>query len=101
MSDFTADAETLDAQGNLHLRIAQFYRNLVEHVQAQGCLIVAEFERVQDINFASQYQLWLNTAGFEQLEQEAKLHDTWADYFFELARQVRQAENMFSIGYLV
>jgi len=92
MTDFTADADTLDTQGSLHEQIAQFYRNLAEQVQAQGYRIVEEFLRVQDSDDASQYQLWLNTAGFDQLEHEATLHETWARYFFDLARQVREAE---------
>lgn len=96
MSDFTADADALDSQGILHSQIAQFYRNLAEQVQTQGSRIVAEFQRVQNTEYADQYQSWLGSAGFDQLEHEAKLHDTWAQYFFDLAQQVREAERVFS-----
>lgn len=96
MSDFTADADTLDNQGLLHSQIAQFYRNLAEQVQSQGGKIVAEFQRVQNTEYAGQYQSWLGTASFDQLQHEANLHDTWAQYFFDLAQQVRQAENVLS-----
>jgi uncharacterized lipoprotein YddW (UPF0748 family) len=96
MSDFTADADTLDNQGLLHSQMAQFYRNLADQVQSQGGKIVAEFERVQNTDYASQYQSWLNTLGSDQLQHEASLHDTWAQYFFDLAQQIREAENAFS-----
>lgn len=96
MSDFTADADTLDNQGLLHSQMAQFYRSLAEQVQSQGSKIVAEFQRVQNTDYASQYQSWLSSLGSDQLQHEASLHDTWAQYFFDLAQQIREAENALS-----
>ncbi len=100
MADFTADADTLDSQGNLHTQIARFYRDLASEVRTQGSKILSEFQRVQNTsyagNYASQYQHWLKGSWQDDLEQEAQLHDMWARYFHDLAQQVRQAESALS-----
>ncbi len=92
MSDFTADADALDSQGALHTRIAQFYRDLADKVWAQGSNVLKEFYRVNKQDYASQYQLWLNPCKLDELQQEAKLHASWAQYFYDLASAVRTAE---------
>lgn len=96
MTDFTADADTLDNQGTLHTQMAQFYRELVSEVRTYGSRVLVEFQRVQNTSYggeyASQYQQWLSGSGLDDLEQEAHVHDAWAQYFFDLADKVRQAE---------
>lgn len=96
MSDFTADPDALDNQGYLHSQIAQLYRDIASEVQANSSPILNEFYRVQSAsyaaNYASNYQQWLNGAGLDDLEQEAQTHDAWAQYFYNLAQQVRKAE---------
>jgi hypothetical protein len=96
MSDFMADADTLDDQGLLHFNIAQFYRKLVDQVQAHGQQIVSEFQRVGNDEYAGEYQRWLNHPHFGQLHEIADLHANWSQYFFDLAAQIRAAENALS-----
>ncbi len=96
MSDFKADADALDDQGLLHATIAQFYRKLSDQVQVPGQRIVSEFQRVGNEEYASEYQRWLNDQQFDHLQQIATLHQNWSQYFFDLAAQVRAAENALS-----
>jgi hypothetical protein len=100
MTDFTADADALDSQGSLHTHLAQFYRDVVSEVRAHGGTILREFQRVQNTSYAGdyagQYQQWLSGSGLDELEQEAHLHETWAQYFYDLADEVRQAEKALS-----
>jgi hypothetical protein len=102
MTDFTADADALDNQGYLHSQIAQLYRDIASEVQAHGSPIVNEFQQYQNAsyaaNYASNYQQWLSGAGLDTLEQEAQTHDLWAQYFYDLAQQVRQAEGDLDTG---
>jgi hypothetical protein len=102
MTDFTADPALLDNQGNIHAQIAQLYRDIASEVRAHGSPIVSEFQRVQNAsyaaNYASDYQQWLNGAGLDDLEQEAQAHDNWAQYFYNLAQQVRKAEGDLDVG---
>ncbi|GEM_PF-1397433 len=102
MTDFTADADALDNQGYLHSQIAQLYRDLAADVRSHGGPILSEFQRVQNVgyaaNYASNYQQWLNGAGLDDLEQEAQAHEAWAQYFFDLAQQVRKAEGDLDTG---
>lgn len=100
MSDFTADPDALDSQGALHSRIAQFYRDVADKVSSQGGNVLKEFNRVNKQDYVGQYQLWLNTCNFDELRQEATLHDTWAQYFYDLAENVRTAEKLISGEFL-
>lgn len=102
MTDFTADADALDNQGYLHSQIAQLYRDIASEIRSHGGPIVSAFQKVQNVgyaaNYASDYQQWLNGAGLEDLEQEAQTHDGWAQYFYNLAQQVRKAEGDLNTG---
>jgi hypothetical protein len=100
MSDFTADPDALDSQGYLHTRIAQFYRDVADKVSSQGSNVLKEFNRVNNQDYAGQYQMWLNTSNVDGLRQEATLHDNWAQYFHDLADKVRTAEKLISGEYL-
>ncbi len=92
MTDFMADADALDDHGLVHARIAQFYRDLAERVHSHGTHVINEFHRVNASDEAANYQQWLSPAAFERLQQEADLHDQWAQHFFKLAQTVRALE---------
>jgi len=102
MTNFTADADSLDNQGYIHSQIAQFYRDLASEVSTNGIPILREFQRVLSAsyaaNYAGDYQQWLSGAGLDDLEQEAQTHDDWAQYFFNLAQQIRKAEGDLDTG---
>ncbi len=102
MTDFKADADTLDYQGYIHSQIAQLYRDIASEVRSHGGPILKEFQQVQNVsyaaNYASDYQSWLSGAGLETLEQEAEIHDRWAQYFYNLAQEIRKAEGDFDTG---
>ncbi len=102
MSDFKADPDALDSQGYIHSQIAQLYRDIASEVQSHGGPILSEFQRVQNASYAASYagdyQRWLNGAGLDALEQEAQIHDRWAQYFYNLAQQVRKAEGDLDVG---
>lgn len=102
MTDFTADPDALENQGALHTQIAQLYRDIASEVRAHSGPILSEFHRVQSASYAatyaSNYQQWLSGAGLDDLEQEAQTHDDWAQYFYDLAQQVRKAEGDLSGG---
>lgn len=102
MTNFSADPDALDNQGSIHSQIAQLYRDIASEVRGNGGPILSEFYRVQSASYAGtyagDYQQWLNGAGLDDLEQEAKTHDDWAQYFYTLAQQVRKAEGDLDVG---
>ncbi len=101
MSEFEADADTLDQHGAIHLQIAQFYRDLHDRVQAQAGHILRAFSGAPSFfseELTSRYEEWLQTSNLDEMEDKAQLHDTWARYFFDLAHEVRAAEGTLELG---
>ena len=96
MAQFKADADTLEQHGYLHQQIAQFYRDLHDQTQGQGTTIVNSFNNTGHGDYAAQYQQWLSPQSFGQLLDEAHTHDAWAQYFFNLANEVRRLEGQLS-----
>ena len=92
MAQFKADVDTLEAHGYLLQQIAKFYRDLHDRVQTQGTIVLNDFRATGHQDYADQYQLWLDPAAMQRLRDEATTHNAWAQYFFDLANEVRALE---------
>jgi hypothetical protein len=101
MTAFEADADTLDQHGEIHLQIAQFYRDVHDRVLGRAGRILSAFSGAQSFfsdELTSRYNEWLQTSNLDEMENKAQLHETWAQYFFDLADEVRAAEGTLDLG---